>query len=438
MESMTPLARSARGAFDLRSLAGDAGLVIGGALAANLLNYVFHFVISRRLGPDDYGTLTALLAIAAMTGPIGASLSSVALQETAKLWVRHRDDHIGEFVRHASPAVFGIAAALWVAVVGASFAIGPYLHIASADLWLAFATYCAAVTGASFLRGCAQGAHKFAAFASSLIGEAIVKLTVSVILVMIGWRVLGALGGFITGIAFAGIVLLPLISKRPATSTFDKSEHTHLRLGGESFKVLGVTAFTAVLMFVDTLFAKHHLSGVDAGYYGAAGTLARIIPYGVALISLVLMPKAAAALHSSRDSLVRLLRFAVGAGLILTGVLVALFVFAPGLVIAISYGAKFAASGPLLRLYGIDGGILALLGLGLSYLIAVRDYLITRFLVVAVALEAVVMATLGTTPVRLLSIAIAINAALLPPVIYCVLRTIGVAPQAPNPPPAEV
>jgi O-antigen/teichoic acid export membrane protein len=191
-------------------------------------------------------------------------------------------------------------------------------------------------------------------------------------------------------------------------------------------------------MFVDTLFAKHHLSGVDAGYYGAAGTLARIIPYGVGLISLVLMPKAAAALHSSRDSLVRLLRVAIGAGLILTGVLVALFVVAPGFVITISYGAKFAASVPLLRLYGIDGGILALLGLGLSYLIAVRNYVITRFLVVAVVVEAVAMATFGTTPVRLLSIAIAINAALIPAVTVCVLRTIRIAPQAPNPPLAEV
>jgi O-antigen/teichoic acid export membrane protein len=294
------------------------------------------------------------------------------------------------------------------------------------------------VTVAAFLRGCAQGAHRFGSFAASLIGEAVVKLALSVVLVTIGWRVLGALGGFIAGTAFAGAVLVPLVASRPESSTYDESEHTHLRLGGESVKVLGVTAFTSVLMFVDTLFAKHHLSGVDAGYYGAAGTLARIIPYGVGLISLVLMPKAAASLHASRDSLVRLLRFAVGAALILTSILVGLFVAAPGFVIAISYGSKFAASGSLLRLYGVDGGILAMLGLGLSYLIAVRDYLITRFLVVAVVLEACLMATIGTTPVKLLSIAIAVNAALVPPVVYCVLRTIRVAPQAPSPPSAEV
>src|SRR5450755_4629938 len=178
MDDPTPLVRPARGAFDLRSLAGDAGLVIGGALVANLLNYVFHFVISRRLGPDDYGTLTALLAIAAMTGVIGAALSSVGLQETAKLWVGHRDYDISAFVRHGLPAVVGVATVLGLGLLGASLVIGPYLHVAQWQLWLAFACYCAAVTVTAFLRGCAQGAHRFVFFATSLIGEAIVKLTV--------------------------------------------------------------------------------------------------------------------------------------------------------------------------------------------------------------------------------------------------------------------
>jgi O-antigen/teichoic acid export membrane protein len=438
MDDPTPLVRPARGAFDLRSLAGDAGLVIGGALVANLLNYVFHFVISRRLGPDDYGTLTALLAIAAMTGVIGAALSSVGLQETAKLWVGHRDYDISAFVRHGLPAVVGVATVLGLGLLGASLVIGPYLHVAQWQLWLAFACYCAAVTITAFLRGCAQGAHRFVFFATSLIGEAIVKLTVALVLVLVGWRVLGALGGFIAGIAFAGAVLIPLIARSPRSATYDESEHDHLRLGGESLKVLGVTTCTAALMFIDTLFAKHHLSGDDAGYYGAAGTIARIIPYGVGLISLVLMPKAAAALHTSRDSLVRLLGIALGAGLLVTGVIVGLLVAAPGLVIAVSYGSKFAASGSLLRLYGIDQGILALYALGLSYLIAVRDYRISRFLAAAAVLEGALMAVFGTTPVKLLWIAIAVNAALLPAVVHCVLRTLDAAPQAPNPPTAEV
>jgi O-antigen/teichoic acid export membrane protein len=199
-------------------------------------------------------------------------------------------------------------------------------------------------------------------------------------------------------------------------------------------------------MFIDTIFAKHHLSGDEAGYYGAAGTIARIIPFGVGLIGLVLMPKAAAAHHASRESLARLLTFAFGAGLLVTGVVVALLVGAPTLVIAASYGAKFAASIPLLRFYAVDEGILGASTLGFAYLIAVRDYRVVRYLVPAVALEAVLMAAFGKTPIALLGIAIAVNAALVPAITACVLQALRtapavapptLAPQAPNPPRAE-
>jgi hypothetical protein len=97
-----------------------------------------------------------------------------------------------------------------------------------------------------------------------------------------------------------------------------------------------------------------------------------------------------------------------------------------------------------LRLYGIDQGLLGACGLGFAYLIAVRDYRIGRFLIAAVVLEAVLMALYGTTAVRLLSTAIAVNAALLPAVVYSVLqalrdnRVASELPQAVMPPIAEV
>ncbi len=438
MESAPPPGGLIRGSFDLRTLAGDAGLAIGGALAANLVNYVFHFVISRRLGPDDYGTLTALLAIAALVGVIASALNTVALQETARLWVGHRDEHVTSFVRHTALAVIGIAIAIGLALVLVSLVLGPYLHITGFAIWAMFATYCGAATATSFWRGCSQGAHRFGIFATSLVGESIVKLVVAVGLVTIGWRVAGALGGIIAGIVFGALALAPAIVRLGHSAEYDSSEHDHVRLGGESLKILAVTACTTVLMLGDTIFAKHHLTGIDAGYYGAAGTIARIVPYGVGLINLVLMPKAAAAKHASRGSLARLLALAFGGGFILTCACVLLFAGAPGLVIGASYGAKFVASAPILRIYAVDEGLFALCGLGVAYLVSVRDYRIVRFLAVTAVLEIICMAAFGTTAVRLLSIAIAANGLLIPAVAFSVMRTLRSVPQAVMPPVAEV
>ena len=125
----------------------------------------------------------------------------------------------------------------------------------------------------------------------------------------------------------------------------------------------------------------------------------------------------------------------------------ALLVGAPSLVIAASYGAKFAGAIPLLRLYAIDEGILGACTLGFAYLIAVRDYRVARYLVPVVLLEAALMAAFGKTPVALLTIAIAVNAALVPGIAICVAQALraapaeplqSVAPQAPSPPSAEV
>ena len=43
--------------FSLQRIGGDAAIIVGGSLLANAFNYLFHFLISRRLGPDAYGTL---------------------------------------------------------------------------------------------------------------------------------------------------------------------------------------------------------------------------------------------------------------------------------------------------------------------------------------------------------------------------------------------
>src|ERR1700731_1237337 len=77
---------SPRGRFHWPGFAADALLVSGGALAANVLNYVYHFVLSRKLGPDGYGSLATLLAITTIVGVVGSSIGTLAMQETARLW----------------------------------------------------------------------------------------------------------------------------------------------------------------------------------------------------------------------------------------------------------------------------------------------------------------------------------------------------------------
>ena len=60
------------------------------------------------------------------------------------------------------------------------------------------------------------------------------------------------------------------------------------------------------------------------------------------------------------------------------------------------------------------------------------------YLLVAVVFEAVCMALFGATPVRLLSIAIAINALLVPAIWALAVRSLRGVPQAANPLAGEI
>jgi O-antigen/teichoic acid export membrane protein len=424
-----------RGSFDLRNFSGDAALVIGAAIIANLFSFVFHFTLSRRLGPELYGTLVTLMAISTWLGVLGQSVGTVAMQETAKMWASHLDTAIAPFLRRAGRLTLAVAALVALALVVATIPLRSYVHVMQPQLWWLLALYVAMTMFAGFARGAAQGAHRFSLFAVSMISEGVAKVAIALAFVALGFGVAGALGGLIASAAIAvTVVYAPLVwgGLRIAWAHDER-----LRLGGEALKVLAVTATTGALLYVDMLFAKHHFSGVQAGYFGAAGTVARTIPAGVGLVGLIVMPKAAAARHVGAEPLARVLGLAA---MIAAAIVCASLIFIasfPSWIVHVTYGPTFAGAIPLLRVYALDEALFALWAVAISYLVAVASYQVFGALVVAALIEAAAMALLGSTPMRLLSIAIIVNGLLLPTVWLMALRTLRGAPQASRPPRAE-
>jgi len=427
-------ATTVRGRFHWPSFAADAALVSGGALAANILNYVFHFTLSRKLGPDGYGSLATLLAIAMIAGVVGSSIGTVAMQETARLWATHRDATIVAFGRRMLRSAAGIGALVGVAALALSIPLSGYLHITDRLAWtgLAFALFAGIV--AAYARGAIQGAHRFGFYAASLVAESTVKLLVGFVLVTAGFAVGGAIAGVAVGLVVGIAVALASLL---AGASSDVDDYRAAQFGGSATRLAVIYAASMALMFVDTVFAKHALSADDAGYYTAAGLIARIIPFGIGLIVPLVTPKAAAARHTDRAALARLL--AVTFGIALAGTLLALGLMEalPQMLVSLTFGAKFSSSAPLLQLYAVDTSLLALGLLGTSYLAAIGEYGIAPWLVAAVAFEAGAMAIWGATPYRLLSIAIAGNALVLPAIAALVARSVRGPAQAPGPPLAE-
>jgi O-antigen/teichoic acid export membrane protein len=422
-----------RGSVDLVQLGGEAALVVGAGAVGNILSYLFHFFVSRRLGPEAYGTLVTLMSVANILAVLGGSLGTVAMQESARMWASHEESSIAPFVRQAGRPVFVIAIVVALALLAASLALGPYLHVTQWALWLALATNVAIAIAMAFARGAAQGAHRFGAFAGSLAGEGAMKVAAGYGLVIMGFGVLGALGGLVASVIVGLFVaLIPLAGVRGGAAAAKPVGQAldHLRLGGAAISVLGITTASTALLFIDMLFAKHHFSGADAGYFGAAGTLARTLPFGITLIALIVMPKAAAAAYAGRDALARVLMLTAAASVGAIAAGAAILIFFGSQIMTLTYGTAFAPAAGILRLYTLDEALLGLWLAATSYLIALAQYRVFPWLLAAVALEAILFALFGRAPAQLLSIAIATNAALVPIVwwlAYGALREVAQA-----------
>jgi len=326
-------------------------LVLGSAFIPNAFSYVFHFVLSRKLGPAAYGTLAALMAIGGMFGVLGSSVGTVAMQETARMWSAHLELRIPHFMRQTGLYVGGLALAIAGALMLASLLLGRYLHVLDAWLWFELAAWVALSLLAGYSRGAAQGAHRFWLFASSLFSEGVLRVVFAVLFVLMGFAVRGAIGGLACA-ALVGffIVAMPLLFGGDDAS----DDPEHLRLGGEALKILAVNMTAAALLFIDMLFAKHHFSADTAGYFGAAGTIARTIPYAASFIALILMPKAAAALHVSRHSLTRVLGFTAGMTAVCVVAALALINLFGPTIVGVTYGPAFTGAQPILRAYTVD------------------------------------------------------------------------------------
>lgn len=426
----------ARGAFNLRRFSFSAVLVVGSALVANMFSYAFHFVLSRKLGPDQYGTLATVMAIAGIFGVLGSSVGTVAMQETARLWSAHLDSHIPHFVRQTGKFVLGFGAIIALALLILSVPLGAYLHVVRAVIWIMLAIWVGLSLLFGYARGAAQGAHRFGVFAASVLSEGVLRVVLAVAFVLAGYAVAGAVGGLACAAAIGLLVALIPMALGGGRESVHESEH--LRLGGQALRILAINVAASALLFLDMLFAKHYFSGAQAGFFGAAGTVAKTIPYGVGLIALILMPAAAAARHSSRESLRHILLVASILALCAIAAALAIISLFPQQLIAITYGQRFTGAVPMLRLYAIDEALFALWAIASSYLIAIGQYRLFAYLLVAVVFEAVCMALFGATPVRLLSIAIAINALLVPAIWALAVRSLRGVPQAANPLAAEI
>ena len=274
-----------------------ATVILAGSFVGNVLSYLFHLVMARMLGPADYGSLVALMALIVVLNVPLTTVQTILTKEIAVLNARNENGKAKTlFLRYIK--ILGILGAIALfALLALSGIIMNFLHLNSITPVFLLSLITASTVFLVVINGALNGLQKFWGLNFSIVGTGAFKLGIAAALVGFGLGISGALSGVL-----AATIISTLIGSLFLKSLLkEKAEKASVR---DSLKYSGfvLIALICINAFInlDVIIVKHLFSSHDAGLYGALSETGKIIFFLTSAITLVLLPKASEA-HSLGD-----------------------------------------------------------------------------------------------------------------------------------------
>ncbi|EKD94525.1 MAG: capsular polysaccharide biosynthesis protein [uncultured bacterium] len=262
---------------------GSAVMFVGN-MGSNVINYAYHLIMGRLLGPVSYGVLASLYSILYMVSiiPSSASVSIVKFVSSAK------DNELYSVYEAIRKLIFKLAIVLSSLMLIASPTISKFLHIENIILVITITPILFISLITLVNQSTSQGLLKFQGSVVPTLISSLFKLLIGIGLVLIDWSVFGAMVAIIISILLAYIYSQKFINKyikQTKIKTVDLLPF--LKYSGPV--LLQSLAFTSIFT-IDVLFAKHFLDPFSAGIYAALSTLGKIIFFAASPVAATMFP----------------------------------------------------------------------------------------------------------------------------------------------------
>ena len=357
----------------LRGLLSSKALAHGGLTfflatsAISFLNFVFHVVLSRLMGPSRYGILGALMNVfLVLSVPLAAIQAATAQAEAS----RTTNGGGGVLVGRAVFRAFLIGIVIAGALMLASPLLRNYLHLRSSLSVIILSVSLIPALVSAILGGVLMGRFRFTPVAVALLaGTGIAKLILGVLLVELGAGVAGAIAAAVIGQIITTVLLMvPLLGELKPSG--GRPSGIGLREGVLS--ILSLVGFW-VLASEDMVLSRHFLPSRQAGLYAAAATAGRIALFLPGAIAAIAFPRFS--LQNGRGRAAReALRWSM-AGTIVLGFSASLvLVLAPNLVVNVLFGSNYLGATGALRILGLESAVLGVVTLLIYFHLARESY----------------------------------------------------------------
>jgi len=318
-------------------------------MLVNVFNFAYNMIMARMLGPGAFGNINAAVTLLLL-----ASCISLAFQLVCAKFVAKNQGDPGK-----AAVVHSLLGKAWIVslVLGAGLflaqkPVATYLNVPSpwviGVLSLGIATY--APLGVK--RGAMQGVCAFQRLGTNFVLEALTRLFFGVVLVVIGYGVLGAVGAI-----SASVFVACFVPRIPAQLRARPGIAEPL-LFAEAVQAIVFFVGQVIINNIDILLVKHFFPADPAGIYAAISQIGRIL-YFASWFGVVnaMFPVAAAAPDEKKDR-------GLGLPVLLVLGISILFIAAaaavPHLIIGVIFGSRFIDTGWLLALYAAGTALYSL------------------------------------------------------------------------------
>ena len=328
------------------------------------LNFLFHVLVGRLLGPPQYGAFTAVLnIISVLAVPLGAVQLAVTQAVVS-----------GAGTGRVSLRSLTVKATLWgVGAMAVTEALAPltdrFLSLNSPFANLAMGAWIPLAVVGAVLQGALLGELRFIPVAvASFVGGGALRLASGAVLVSAGFGVTGAVAATVIGQAFTTGVLLLIARREVFTRALDQVRIS-LR---DTMLSIGALAGCTTLAGVDVFLARHFLAHLAAGLYAAGATAGHIAMFLPGALVTVAFPRLAAAGRSGvsvRKTLTETLGLVTAIGLASFAVLAVM----PGVVVDVLFGRNYADAAGIVGIIGLTSVFLGIVAVLTYFYVARRS-----------------------------------------------------------------
>jgi O-antigen/teichoic acid export membrane protein len=343
--------------------------------------------MARMLGPADYGILAVLMSTLYVFNIPGETIQTIVSKYATKFGLKEKKGEIKEFLFKSLKKGSKTALVCFILYLIFSIFLSFYLKI-DFSLFVFTGIFIFIVFLIPINRGILQGQKKFKLLGFSMVLEGLLKLGVGLLLVFIGLKVYGALGGMIIAAFISFIVGFWFIKD------IIKSKRKKIRINNiyqQNLPFLLVVLSIVLMYSLDVIFAKRFFPEKIVGQYAFIALIGKAIFFVTHGISKAMFPLVEESYENGKESSKTLAKAIFIVSALSLCALVIYGLFPEMLVYALSFGSfEYVEMAGILLFVGIAFTFLSITNVILLYSLSAqrmkRAYILPLFPIIQVIL----------------------------------------------------